>query len=270
MLRMSMNELSTHSWTFDQDVLKYSEAGYDAIGVWRSKLSDFGEEKGAELLREQQLHVSNLMWAGAFTGCDGARHQDSIADAIDAIRLAQLLAADCLVIYTGSRFGHTYNHARRMCRNAIRQLIPVAESCGVTLAVEPVARSCGGEWTFLHDLESALAFIDEFQSPFVKLAFDTYHLGQGDIDLQRIEAIGSRAAIVYLGDSQQPPRGEQNRCLLGDGQIPWADIVAALLDGGFRGCCDVKIFGEDSESFTYAQILERSHEALSQLTSVGS
>ena len=105
MVGMSMNELSTYSWTFDEDVLRYAEAGYEAIGVWRSKLTDFGEDKGVELLREQQLKVSNLFWAGGFTGSDGRRYRESIEDAIEAIYLAEELAAECLVIYTGSRAG---------------------------------------------------------------------------------------------------------------------------------------------------------------------
>ena len=52
MLRMSMNELSTYSWTFEEDVRRYAESGYEAMGVWRSKLNDFGDLQGAELLRE--------------------------------------------------------------------------------------------------------------------------------------------------------------------------------------------------------------------------
>ena len=39
MVRMSMNEITTFSWTFDEDVRQYVEAGYEGIGVWRQKLS---------------------------------------------------------------------------------------------------------------------------------------------------------------------------------------------------------------------------------------
>ncbi len=268
MVRMSMNELSTYSWTFDEDVLRYAEAGYEAIGVWRSKLTDFGEEKGAELIRDQQLQVSNLLWAGGFTGSDGRRYRESIEDAIEAIHLADEIGAECLVVYTGSRLGHTYNHARRMSRNALLELAPIAEACGVTLAIEPVASQCDGEWTFLHDLETANEFLDELNAPTVKLAFDTYHLGQSHVDLRQIEAIGSRVAVVHLGDAHHLPQGEQNRCLLGEGRVPIGDIVAALVEGGFRGYCDVKLFGEDLEMVPYEQVLEHSRAALSQLIGV--
>jgi sugar phosphate isomerase/epimerase len=268
MVRLSMNELSTYSWTFDEDVTHYLQADYEAIGVWRPKLTDYGEQRGIELLREQGLAVSNLLWAGGFTGSDGRRYEESIEDAVEAIYLAEELATDCLVLYTGSRAGHTHNHARRMCRNALRELLPIAESCGVTLALEPVTSQCGGEWTFLHDLESALRFLDEIPSSHMKLAFDTYHLGQGAIELQEIEAVGGRVAVVHLGDSRSLPQGEQNRCLLGEGRVPIAEIVQALVEGGFNGYCDVKLFGEDLELCCYHQILEHSRAALSQLIGV--
>jgi sugar phosphate isomerase/epimerase len=268
MVKMSMNELSTYSWTFDEDVMHYLQADYEAVGVWRPKLTDYGEQRGIELLRDHGLAVSNLLWAGGFTGSDGRRYQESIDDAIEAIHLAEELATDCLVLYTGSRAGHTLNHARRMCRNALRELLPVAESCGVTLALEPVASECGGEWTFLHSLESAHRFLDEIPSPYLKLAFDTYYLGQGAMDLAEVEAIGNRVAVVHLGDARSSAQGEENRCLLGEGRVPNAEIVQALIEGGFDGYCDVKLFGEDLELCCYHRILEHSRAALSQLIGV--
>ena len=126
MFRLSMNEITTFSWTFDEDVHEYQEAGYEGIGVWRPKLTDFGEERGIELLAESGLHVSNLLWAGGFTGSEGRSFRDSVEDAIEAIHLAAAMNADCLVVYSGPRAGHTCNHARRLTRRALKELVAVA------------------------------------------------------------------------------------------------------------------------------------------------
>ncbi|MDP7305943.1 MAG: sugar phosphate isomerase/epimerase, partial [Pirellulaceae bacterium] len=109
MALFSMNELTTYRWSFEDDVHRYADAGIRSIGVWRQKLSDFGEEKGIELLSEVGLRASNLMWAGGFTGSDGRSYNDALADARDAIRLTADLQADCLIVYSGSRGGHTTN-----------------------------------------------------------------------------------------------------------------------------------------------------------------
>ena len=68
MARLSINELTTYRWSFEEDVAAFQSAGVPAIGVWRQKLSDYGEAKGAELLVESGLAVSNLLGAGGFTG----------------------------------------------------------------------------------------------------------------------------------------------------------------------------------------------------------
>src|ERR1700733_9465420 len=110
MARLSMNEMTTYRWSFDQDVAEYRSAGIPAIGVWRRKLTDFGEEKGIELLAEAKLPVSNLLWAGGFTGSDGHTFRERVDDAAEAIRLAAALHARSLVVYSGARAGHTHNH----------------------------------------------------------------------------------------------------------------------------------------------------------------
>lgn len=113
MALLSMNETTTLRWSFEEDVLAYSAAGIEAIGVWRQKLSDFGEAKGIELLEETGMSVSNLLWAGGFTGNDGRTYRDSVEDAKEAIATAAALGAACLVVNSGGRGGHTANHARR-------------------------------------------------------------------------------------------------------------------------------------------------------------
>ena len=49
--RVSISEVTTYRWSFEEDVQNYVGAGISGIGVWRQKLSDFGEEKGVELIQ---------------------------------------------------------------------------------------------------------------------------------------------------------------------------------------------------------------------------
>ena len=101
MTLLSMNEITTFRWSLEEDVENYQQAGYRAIGVWRQKLSDGDEDRAIDLVAESGLVVSNLMWAGGFTGSDGRTLAESIDDAAEAIRLAAALQAGCLVIYPG-------------------------------------------------------------------------------------------------------------------------------------------------------------------------
>jgi sugar phosphate isomerase/epimerase len=262
---LSMNEMTTYRWSFDEDVQHYAAAGYRAIGVWRQKLADYGEEKGIELLPDATLGVSSLLWAGGFTGSDGRTHRDSVEDAREAVQLASLMNAGCLVVYTGGRGGHTHNHARRLIKNAIKELEPVAGELGVTLALEPMHPGCAADWTFLTSFSDVMELLDGFDSPHVKIVLDTYHLCQDDTDLDRLAEIVPRTALVQLGDARQPPSGEQNRCRLGQGKIPLGPIVSHLTKAGYDGYFEIELLGEDVETDDYATLLSDSKQVFEQL-----
>ena len=258
---ISMNELTTYRWSFEEDVQRYAAAGLDAIGVWRQKLSDFGEEKGAELLAEHRLRVSSLNWAGGFTGSEGRSFKESVDDAREALRTARLLKSPCVIVYTGARAGHTHKHARRLLRTALAELAEPAAQMGVDLAIEPMHAGCAAEWTFLTSLDESLALLDELDSPAVKLVFDCYHLGHEPSIVQRIADLAPRTAIVQLGDARRPPSGEQDRCPLGEGCLPLADIVAEFQRAGYRGDFDIELLGEEIEVSDYGALIAQSHRA---------
>ena len=269
MARLSMNETTTFRWSFEEDLTNYAAAGIPALGVWRQKLSDCGEAKGIELLRASPLEASHLLWAGGFTGSDGRSFRESIEDAAEALQTAADLRAECLVVYSGARAGHTHNHARRLIRDALRELAPQATDLGVVLAVEPMHPGCATEWTFLTTIDDALQLLEAVDSPQVKLVFDTYHLGQDSGIAGRVAQIAQHVAIVQLGDAKGPPSGEQNRCRLGEGIVPLKEIVDALKDAGYDGYYDVELLGEEIEISDYHSLVEHAKQAFEALVGGG-
>lgn len=265
MARLSINETTTYRWSFEEDVANYRAAGIDAIGVWRQKLSDFGEAKGAELLEETPLDVSCLFWVGGFTGSDGRSYRESLHDAQEMLKTAVDIKARTLIVYSGGRAGHTANHAKRLITGALAELAPQAAELGVTLAVEPMHPGCADGWTFLTTLDDTLALLDAVNDDRVKLVFDTYHLGHEPNVLQRIESVTARVALVQLGDAKGPPGGEQNRCQLGQGVLPLREIVAALRAGGYDGYYDVELLGEEIESVDYRELIANAKRACAAL-----
>lgn len=254
MARLAVNEMTTFRWSFEEDVSAYAKLGIGAMGVWRQKLSDFGEEKGCELLQETGLSVSSLSWAGGFTGSDGRSFQDSLDDAHEAIRTAATLKAQCLIVHSGSRAGHTHNHARRLLKNALLDLLPLAARHQITLALEPMHHGCAGGWTFLTDLWEAVALVQTLKSPHLKLVFDTFHMADGHITA-RLGDLVPHIALVHLGDTKESPAGEPNRCPLGDGHVPLCEVIQTLESAGYQGWYEVELMGEEIESTDYCQLL---------------
>ncbi len=258
MSRMAVSELSTYRWSFEEDVFRYKEHGYQAIGVWRPKLSDCGEAKGRELLADQKLKVSSLSWAGGFTGSDGRTFRESLHDALDAIDVAAQLEADCLVILAGSRSGHTRNHAKRLLTQALKTLTEAALAVGIQLAVEPMHVGCAHEFTFLTSIPDTLDVISGIGSSNCGIVFDCYHMAQDENAMDWLPSIVPFIRLVQLGDSQRTPMGEQNRCLLGDGNVPLAALVQTIEQYGFEGYYEVELLGEDVEHYDYNEILSQS------------
>ncbi len=268
MTLLSMNELTTYRWSLGQDLENYRDAGYGGIGVWRHKLIDESEDQAIERLTTSGLNVTNLSWAGGFTGSDGRTLAESVEDAADAIRLAGAITAGCLVIYSGGRNNHTYRHAGRLLRLALDELLPLAEMWEVPLAIEPMHPACAADWTFLTSLESAIDFVRQVDSPFLKIAYDTYHFPLGSRRGRLLADLAPHLGIVFLGDRLQPPSAEQERCRLGHGRLPLVEIVCTLQDTGYTGAYDVKLMGPDIETCDYWNLLEQSQAAFGELAPV--
>lgn len=258
MLRLSVNELSTPKWSFEEDVIHYHKAGFSAIGIWYPKLAEYGEEKGVELLREHGFTISSLTYQGGFTGCNGKSFRQNMCDALDIIQLAADIHARTAVINIGSRNGHTRNHAMRLLRTAIKNLAEAAQAVNVNLALEPFHCGCGPDW-FLNTIPQCLDVIAEVSNPNLGIAFDSYHLAQDSEITSWFESFAPHVRLVQLGDAKFAPMGRQNRCLLGQGRLPLLELVSLFSSSGYDGFYEIELQGAGVEHLDYDDLLESSH-----------
>lgn len=267
---VSINQLSTLRWSFEEDAEAYHQRGFTGIGIYRPKLEDFGLDRAIELLAEFELSPTSLSWIGGFTGSDGRPYTEAVADGIQAIHDAANLGAESLVVIAGGRNNHIRNHAKRTLCDALTELAPIAEDQGIQLSLEPFHPGCGEEWSFVNDLHSTLDIIEMVASPNLGIALDTYHLCQDNTVIQWLPEITRHLHLVQLGDARHSPLGEMNRCLLGRGSVPIREIISTLFEHGYNGPVEVELIGEDVETISYEQLLDHTRHFLEQtLGSVG-
>ncbi len=260
MSTVSINQLSTLRWSFEEDAQGYRARGFNGIGIYRPKLEDFGIDRAIELLAECELSVTSLSWAGGFTGSDGRPFEEAVHDAMHAVRDAANLRADTLVVLAGGRNNHIRNHARRTLCDALIEIAAVAEDYGVRLSIEPIHPGCGDEWSFVNDLRSTLDIIEAVSSPQLGIVLDTYHLGMDEEVVRWLPEIIPHLHLVQLGDARHSPLGEMNRCLLGDGSVPLHTILGTLREHDYQGPLEVELIGEDVETVSYDQLLDHTRD----------
>lgn len=265
--QFAVNQVCTYHWTLPQDLERYVAAGLPAIGIWRQKLDDYGEEAGIALIQQSGLKVSSLMWAGGFTGSDGRSFDESLEDAAHATRLAAQLKAGCLVLYTGGRGGHTQSHAGRLVRLALQSLIELAREMGVLLALELMHPACACDWTLLTNVPAALVFLNDLDADgsTLRLVYDTYHLLATEATPSLSAELIRRLGLVQLSDRRANPSPQLCRSLLGDGILPLAPFVQELRAAGYRGYVEVELLGDEVEDLGYEVLLQQLPATLASL-----
>ena len=108
---------------------------------------------------------------------------------------------------------------------SMKEIIKVAEECGVTYCVEAVNRF---ETCIINTAAEALDYIARVDSPNIGVLLDTYHMN--------IEENNIGDAIRLVGDKLTSfHTGENNRTAPGRGHLDWDEIFGALADINYKG-----------------------------------
>jgi len=238
-------------WDLADELARLRTHGFEALSLWRPKVSDTGASATRRLLAAAGVRVSSLQWAGGFTGGDGRSFAESVDDALEALATAEEVGAPVLIVHSGCRGGHTRSHAQRLLVQALETLLPAAARAGVTLAVKPVHPGACPGFSFLADLESALDLVDQFDDATVRLALDLWHFGDDPGLRGLLPRLAPATAVVQVADRSGPPAPGADRLPAGHGGLPLEDVVGSLVEQGFDGPVEFDPVGEAVEILGY-------------------
>ncbi len=173
----------------------------------------------------------------------------------DAIDLAHDLAVEWLVLVPGRMSALAPpSHAQRSAwlREGVDVLLPYAEAKGVRLAVENVPMAA------FPDAASLGAFVRAYASGSLGVCYDVANAHFiGESPAEGIRQLADILRIVHLSDTS---RIVWRHDPVGQGDVPFAVLPAALANAGFKGPCFLEILDADPD----AAVL-RSHAALAAL-----
>lgn len=158
-----------------------------------------------------------------------------------SLRNAKLWGADTVLLVPAVVNPQTsYKQAWDRSRKQIIELLPEAEKLKVIIAVEEV-------WNkfLLSPLEFA-HYVDEFKTPWVRAYFDVGNVVLYSFPQDWIRTLGKRIVKIHLKDfkfqqNKETGKREADFVNLGDGEIDWKEIHAALTEIGYRGSATVEL-----------------------------
>lgn len=255
MFDVAISQLTAPRLDLHRELALATAAGFDAISLWRPKLSDLGLGTVASALACAGVRVSSLQWAGGFTAGDGRSFAESVDDAVEAIDAARLLAAPVLVVHSGCRGGHTRAHAGRLVRDALESLAPVARGAGVTLALRPIHAAVAPGCSLLTGLADAIDLVEQVGDPAVGLAVDLWQFADATDADDLLPRLADLAAVVQVADRHGPPSPHADRLPAGRGTLPLEPILTELVRHGYRGDFEFDPVGELVESLGHDAVL---------------
>ncbi len=110
--------------------------------------------------------------------------------------------------------------------NSMKEIIKVAEDCGVTYCVEAVNRF---ETCLINTAKEALAYIEEVDSKNIGVLLDTYHMNIEE------DSIGDAIRLVGADRLKSFHTGDNNRRAPGRGHINWDEVFSTLAEIGYKG-----------------------------------
>jgi hexulose-6-phosphate isomerase len=182
---------------------------------------------GANIRIDSVMNMDH--WKYPLSSSESAVVEKSLAGMRTSMHNAKLWGSDAVLLVPAVVNAQTsYRDAWMRSQREIRKLIPLAEDLKIVIAIEEV-------WNkfLLSPLEMA-AYIDEFQSPWIKAWFDVGNVLLYGYPQDWIRILGKRIVKVHLKDFKRM----QDRYAwvnLGDGDVDWAAVRQAFTEIGYAG-----------------------------------
>lgn len=254
--RLSVNGISSFSWTLEQDIAFCREIGVTTIGAAFGKIEK-DVAASADMIRAAGLRVSGLVTTispacplqALRDGSDAVF--DQLRPAIDAA--AAIGAPLCCFISGPAPSRSTTDEALDALATTLAPAVAYGRDRGVRLAVENnsvVSRFHG----FVHTVPDAVRVS---RAADVDICLELQNCWYESDLAAMFRAHVGRFGIVQVNDFVVGEELKFNRRVPGDGDMPLAWLIETLLEAGYKGIFDIEVLGPSIEKEGYASALRR-------------
>lgn len=219
---------------YTENIKKASELGYDCVEIHVNNPKTLDVEQILKACRKYNIDVSTIgtgmgyvIDGLSFTSPDEDIREKAVKRILDHIDVAEKLEAGVIIgsmrgVIPDSREFKKYKEYAVECT---KKCLEKAESKKVTLLIEAINRY---ETNFINTAAEGMEFILQFNSEFLKLHLDTFHMNIEEDDIAKsIILAGKHLGHIHFADS--------NRWYPGKGHIAFDEIIKALKQINYKG-----------------------------------
>jgi sugar phosphate isomerase/epimerase len=250
--RLSLNALSSFSWSFEQDLALWKELELHHAGLLISKIEPDRDARMAQL-KAAGIRPSTLV-CGSFTLSAPETWDRTRTTLNSALDFVAAMGGGSVYCTPGRTTGQTWREVLSLFSEAIAPCVAHARRCSVPLAMEPTVRT---DVSFVNTLRDAIDVCDHTG---VGLVVDFGNCWM-ERDLREVlQKAAPHICLVQIcdlliGSSGKPSPG--GRVHLGEGELPLRRLMEEVLDTGYDGLFDLEVLGPAIEAEGYAPAARR-------------
>lgn len=267
--RLCIHTATTKPLPIEEAVKIYSEHGVRAMTVWRDALQGKNVSEVKKLIDHNNIEVVSLCRGGFFPSVSEAKRKQAIDDNMQAIDEAVSIGAPMIVLVCGAEPKQSLETSRSQIKAGLEAILPVAEQKKIKLAIEPLHPMYADDRSAINTLKQANDMAEFFDSPWVGVAIDLYHVWW-DPDLEdEIKRCGAHGNLFAFHICDwKVPTGHilLDRGLMGEGCINIPQIRGWVERTGFDGFHEVEIFSEKYWQSDQVEFIKKIIEAYNKFT----
>ena len=246
-MEVALNGATTMNAGLETDIRAASEAGFECLEIWASKLRRFLHSHSpadlSDLFATHNLKPYSINSIERITFRDAAEKRRLQAECEDLCRIAEEIRCPYIVVVPSPRPpGTSRSEVIEESTRVLGELGGVAARRGVGLAFEFLGQpDCSVQTLALAD-----EIVRKAGLPNVGLVIDSFHFYAGGSTIESIDVLDpERLFIFHINDAEDLPRErleDRHRLLPGLGILPLKQIVAALRRIGYDRVVSVEIF----------------------------
>ncbi|WP_193214014.1 sugar phosphate isomerase/epimerase family protein [Luteolibacter marinus] len=243
--QLALHTFTNKPWSIHECLENYARRGIGGVSIWRETVTGHDLAKVRKHLDDTGLKPVSLVRGGFFTATDPAARENAVNANREAILEAETLGLPMVVLVCGATIGQSPEQNLAQIGEGITALLPLAESTGVRLAIEPLHPMYAGDRSAVASMRDANELADSLGHPLVGVAVDVFHVWWESGLEKQIQRCAAAKRLFAFHVCEFKPEFDHvllDRGLPGEGVNASARIAKMIKAAGFSGLTEVEIF----------------------------